>query len=142
GLRPAPGKDHLLVLDHAGATHMHQPVETDVIWRLSEKERARPAPPTDGGSGASRRLIDCPECSAVVWQAQACPACGWRRRIVARAVEVQDGDLVLLQGGRGGQKCVDSDLDKRNFHRQLLAIRNERNYQRGWVDHTYRKKFK
>ena len=42
GLRPAPGKDHLLVLDHAGATHMHQPVETDVIWTLSDKERARP----------------------------------------------------------------------------------------------------
>jgi superfamily II DNA or RNA helicase len=141
GLRPAPGKDHLLVLDHAGATHMHQPVETDVIWTLSEKERARPAPPTGGGSGASRRLVDCPECSAIFWQAQACPACGWRRRIAARAVvEVQDGDLVLLQGGRA-HKAAYTDLDKRNFHRQLLAIRNERGYQRGWVAHTYRKKF-
>jgi DNA repair protein RadD len=140
GLRPAPGKDHLLVLDHAGATHMHQAVETDVIWTLSDKERARPAPPTGGGGGAARRLVDCPECSAVFLQAQACPSCGWRRRIKPDAVEVQDGDLMLLQGGKV-QKAPCSDLDKRNFYRQLLAIRNERGYRPGWAACTYKKKF-
>jgi superfamily II DNA or RNA helicase len=139
GLRPAPGKDHLLVLDHAGATHMHGPVETDVIWTLSDKERARPAPAA-GGSGAARRLVDCPECSMVFWQAQACPNCGWRRRVKPDAVEVQDGDLVLLQGGRS-HKGACTDLDKRNYHRQLLGLRHERGFQPGWVAHTYRKRF-
>jgi superfamily II DNA or RNA helicase len=140
GLRPAPGKDHLLVLDHAGATHMHQPVETDVIWTLSEKERAQPVP-TTSGSTTRRTLIDCPECSAVFWQGAACPACGWRRRIKPDAVEVMEGDLVLLQHGRT-QKVGYSDLDRRNFHRQLLSIQNERRYQPGWVGRTYKKKFR
>ena len=44
--------------------------------------------------------MDCPECSAVFWQAQACPNCGWRRRIKPDAVEVQDGDLVPLDRGQ------------------------------------------
>ncbi|GEP60934.1 DEAD/DEAH box helicase [Reyranella soli] len=141
GLRPAPGKDHLLVLDHAGATHMHGPVETDVIWTLSDKERAQPVSTTSAG-GASRSLVTCPECSAVFWQAQSCPSCGWRRRTKPDPVEVQDGDLVLLQRDGRVQKPAYTDLDKRNFHAQLLGLQSERGYQRGWVDHTYRKKFK
>ncbi len=140
GLRPAPGKDHLLVLDHAGATHMHQPVETDVVWSLSEKTRAQPAPLASGLGTTRRRLIDCPECSAVFWQGQACPACGWRPRVKPDAVDVRERDLVLLQHGRT-QKSTHSDLDKRNFHRQLLSIRNERGYQRGWPAYTFKKKF-
>lgn len=140
GLRPAPGKDHLLVLDHAGATHMHGPVETDVIWTLSENERAQPVR-TGGRRGADvRKLVDCPECSMVFWQAQACPNCGWRRQVKPDPVEVRDGDLVLLEGGRS-HKAAYTDMDRRNFHRQLLALRSERGFQRGWVAHTYRKKF-
>jgi DNA repair protein RadD len=140
GLRPAPGKDHLLVLDHAGATHMHQPVETDVIWTLSEKERARPVHAASGASASRRSLVDCPECSAVFWQAQACPNCGWRRRIKPDAVEVQDGDLVPLDRGQA-QKFTYSDEDKRNFHRQLLCLGGERRYRAGWAACTYKKKF-
>jgi DNA repair protein RadD len=139
GLRPAPGKDHLLVLDHAGATHMHGPVETDVIWTLPEGERARPVLAGSGG-GASRLLMDCPECSAVFWQAQACPNCGWRRRIKPDALEVKDGDLVPIEDGRV-QKLTYSDEDKRDFHRQLLSIRDQRGYRSGWAACTFKKKF-
>ena len=140
GLRPAPDKDHLLVLDHAGATHMHQPVETDVTWTLSQKERAQPVVTASGGGVTRRRLQDCPECSAVFWQGQACPACGWRPRTRAGTVEVLDADLVPLDRGQP-QKNNYSEQDRRNFHRQLLTIRNERGYQRGWAACTYKKKF-
>jgi superfamily II DNA or RNA helicase len=140
GLRPAPSKDHLLVLDHAGATHMHQPVETDVIWTLSEKERARTVLAGSAGSATRRTLVDCPECSAVFWQAQACPSCGWRRRIKPEAVEVQDGDLVPLDR-KAANAAPYSDLDKRNFHRQLLCLGGERGYLPGWAACTYKRKF-
>jgi superfamily II DNA or RNA helicase len=140
GLRPAPGKDHLLVLDHAGATHMHQPVEADVIWTLSDKERARPVPPGSTRGGAPRRLVDCPECAAVFWQANACPACGWRRRTKPDAVEVHDGDLVPFDFHRA-KKATHSEEDKRNFHRQLLGLAGERGYRAAWAACTYKKKF-
>jgi superfamily II DNA or RNA helicase len=39
-LRPAPGKDHALVLDHAGATWQHGLVEEPVVWTLDEDRRA------------------------------------------------------------------------------------------------------
>ena len=84
--------------------------------------------------------MDCPECSSVFWQANACPNCGWRRRIKPDAVEVQDGDLVPLDRGHTRASAY-SDLDKHNFHRQLLSISNERGYKPGWAAFTYKKKF-
>jgi superfamily II DNA or RNA helicase len=140
GLRPAPGKDHLLVLDHAGATHMHGPVETDVVWTLSEKERARPVSAGSGRSASHRTLVDCPECSMVFWQAQACPTCGWRRRVKPDVLEVQDGDLVPLERAQT-RAAAYSNPDRHNFHRQLLSIGNERGYKPGWAAFTYKKKF-
>jgi DNA repair protein RadD len=140
GLRPAPGKDHLLVLDHAGATHMHQPVETDVVWTLSENERLQSAATASGRGVTRRRLQDCPECSAVFWQANACPACGWRRRIKPDPVEVRDGDLVPLDHGQA-QKITYSNEDKRTFYRQLLCLGGERRFRPGWAACTDKKKF-
>ena len=39
-LRPAPGKDYALVLDHAGATWQHGLVEEPVTWTLNQDRRA------------------------------------------------------------------------------------------------------
>src|SRR5262245_41185831 len=36
GLRPAPGKDHCLVLDHAGAVFAHGFAEDTVEWTLEQ----------------------------------------------------------------------------------------------------------
>ena len=44
GLRPAPGKSHLVVLDHAGCSLQHGMVEDDRQWSLEGRDRkAKPA---------------------------------------------------------------------------------------------------
>jgi superfamily II DNA or RNA helicase len=39
-IRPAPGKDHALILDHAGAVFQHGFVEDPVIWTLDQDSKA------------------------------------------------------------------------------------------------------
>ena len=45
GMRPAPGKDALIVLDHVGNSLVHGLPETEIAWSLAGAEqRARRAP--------------------------------------------------------------------------------------------------
>lgn len=40
GLRPSPGKENLLLLDHAGAVYEHGMVDQHIDWTMDEKEKA------------------------------------------------------------------------------------------------------
>ncbi len=66
GLRPAPGKQHLIVLDHAGNTLRHGFAESARTWTL-EGRKARAAAPS---------VRQCPECYCAHPPASRCPACG------------------------------------------------------------------
>src|SRR5262249_58963813 len=55
GLRYVDGKDLLLVLDHAGATHEHGLVEEPVVWALERSRRAVRASHAGLGEHAHRR---------------------------------------------------------------------------------------
>jgi superfamily II DNA or RNA helicase len=77
GLRPAPGKDHLLVIDHAGAVFEHGLIEELIEWGLSPDSRATRASQGGGSSQRSRVLTACPECHAVRCKdSRAVPAAG------------------------------------------------------------------
>ena len=78
GLRPADGKDHVLVLDHAGVTLVHGRVEERIYWALSPGRKAVRASQAAGGAHKPRELAGCPECRAVLWQGDPCTACGWQ----------------------------------------------------------------
>jgi superfamily II DNA or RNA helicase len=93
GLRTTEGKDHLLILDHAG-NHLRLGMVTDISQdRLDNgmgrqgardlaRERSKPLPKR------------CEECSAVVSRmARACPACGAPIRAKTE-VESAEGELV------------------------------------------------
>ncbi|MFO1163033.1 MAG: DEAD/DEAH box helicase [Reyranellaceae bacterium] len=141
GLRPAAGKDHCLVIDHAGATHEHGFVEDPITWSLAADSRALPAVQLARASPGARVLADCPECSAVRWQGRPCRACGWRPHAKPIVVDVRDGELGQVERDGTIRKSTASEADKSAFYRQLLWIARERGYQPGWASYRHREKF-
>ena len=84
-------------------------------------------------------LTTCPECSAVRFEGNPCPACGWRVVKKPKPVEVADGELGEVERDRSIRA---PHIDRQAFHRQLAWIARERGYKPGWVAHKYREKFR
>lgn len=130
-LRPFPGKDRALILDHSGTVRRlgfpsdEFPLELDDgTPRRSKTDEKR----------AERLPVVCPSCSyAKPAGVHACPVCGFapeKRSDVA----VKDGSLVRLNREK-------SKIAKQDFYSQLLSIAASRGYRQGWVDHKYREYF-
>jgi DNA repair protein RadD len=137
GLRTAVGKDHLLILDHAG-NHLRLGMVTDIGQDHLDNGQ-------DRGS-ASQRAHErseplpklCEGCKAVVPRAaKECPSCGsW---IHARTeVEAVDGELIELGSRRSGAPTIE---DKIAFFSELKGHATLRGYNDGWASHKYRERF-
>ena len=139
-LRPAPGKTDALILDHAGAVFQHGLHDDPITWTLYPDKRAENPAHTARLQRRAPALTECPECHAVRFEGQPCPAsaCGWRPRPKPAAVEVVDGDLGRVERNLTVTASV---LDQRRFYAQLLYIARQRGYQRGWAAHKFREKF-
>ena len=78
GMRPASGKRHLVVLDHAGNIKRHGLPDQERRWSLDGIAKPTGEAP----------VKTCPECRAIVARAaQTCPVCGhvfWRPRCTTR----------------------------------------------------------
>jgi hypothetical protein len=142
GLRPAPGKQDCLVLDHAGCTIEHGFIDEPIEWTLAPDKRAqRPAQATRARQ-RMMALVDCPECSAARWEGQPCPACGWRPHARGVAIEAIDGELGHLTRDGLVHHATSTSADKQAFFQQLQWIARDRGYKPGWAAHKYREKFK
>lgn len=106
GLRMAPGKADLVVLDHAGCVFTHGMPQDPREWSLD----AKPKRTKDGDAALSVR--QCPSCFAAHPPAPVCPACGHRyvaerfgpEQVEGELVELapavfKRGDIVRLKGG-------------------------------------------
>jgi DNA repair protein RadD len=144
GLRPSPGKDHLLVLDHAGNHHRLGLVTGIGCSELDNGEAgmaydkdARVAVPT---------IKLCPECRCVLPpQARECPACGFKIYAATEVLE-RDGELVELGSRLSGsisdrhrQEWAKKDL----WRGALVKIAKQKGYAKahGWAAHKFREKF-
>ena len=141
GLRPAPGKDHCLVLDHAGCTFEHGFIDEPVEWTLAADKRLMRAAAAARAARGVPKLLECPECSAARWQGQPCRACGWRPQPRPCAVETAAGELGQLDRDGVVQAAGPSLEEKQSFYSQLLWIARQRGYKSGWAAHKYREKF-
>jgi DNA repair protein RadD len=140
-LRPASGKQHALVLDHAGLTWQHGLVEEPVIWTLDQDRRAENPLQAARSQHKAPGLTTCPECSAIRTSGQPCPACGWQPTRRAQDVEVADGELAHVDASKRSRPHDWTSAQRASFHRQLLWIANERGYKPGWAAHKYRERF-
>jgi len=139
GLRMADGKDHLLILDHAG-NHLRLGLVTDIGQdHLDDGQDRQNSSPRDRERTEPLPKL-CEGCKAVVPRAaKECPSCG--TSVHARTeVESVEGDLVELGSRRPGTSAP-SIADKISFFGGLLWIARDRGHKPGWARYTYKERF-
>ena len=129
-LRPAPGKDHALVLDHVGNVHRHGFPDDHREWSLAEGARR-------GSAGtAAPSVRTCPECYAAFKPAPICPCCGATCvPIKSRKIQQLAGELQELR--RDAARATRRKQQAARTLPQLLALAKERGYSPGWAYRIY-----
>lgn len=159
--RPFPGKDHALVLDHAGCVIMHGLPDDDVDWELSEdsriqdrvKERKKPlrmcaqcrilvnagSPCPQCGAIPQDPPAECPLCHGTFPPAPVCPYCGHRLRRRGLPKEFTHGKLVRVD------TCAVPDStpeDRQRLWHACLRMMAHRGQSVGAAAQVYRKRMR
>ena len=135
-MRPAPGKEFGLWLDHSGnylrfREEWEQVYQEGVTELQDDKEK-----PKKEKSKKEKELAKCPACG-LLWpgNSDTCPSCGHTRARRSDVVAVP-GELQELGGGA----MVSREL-KQQWFSELLGIAKDRGYADGWTAHKFREKF-
>lgn len=127
GLRPAPGKESLLLLDHTGTT-LRLGFVTDIHHEKLDDGRDR-----QKTAKATEALPKpCPSCQFVKPPKMArCPACGFQAQHGPQEVVCADGELVELD--RKKRKLPPIERSEQAFYAELLHVAMDRGYKLGWA---------
>jgi DNA repair protein RadD len=141
GLRPADGKDHCLVLDHAGAVFAHGFAEDAVEWSLEPDRKARTPAHETRALQPSNRLLECSQCKAIRTAGEPCRHCGFMPRRPGEYLHVHDGELEQVTRA-GTQSSNGYTREERiDLYLGLRYIAVERGKNPKSAAHQYRKKF-
>jgi superfamily II DNA or RNA helicase len=140
-LRPYPGKDYALILDHAGAVFSHGFVEDEVVWSLDEDRKAETPAQAARQLKPSDRLIECAQCQAIRTAGEPCRHCGYFPRRHGHYHVVHDGQLEELDRNGNSKPQIYTPAERREFYAGLLHICLERGHNLGSAAHRYREKF-
>lgn len=131
-LRPAPGKEAAIILDHVGNCLRHGFPDDPRDWSLEGRSKRK------GADESAPAVRVCKECFAAFRaHLPACPYCGAAYPVQEREVEEVDGDLV---------EATETDREFLRVQRRrevgraqdrptLERIAAERGYKPGWVDY-------
>jgi superfamily II DNA or RNA helicase len=132
-LRPAPGKERAIIIDHAGNVFRHGMPDLAHAWSLDGRPKKK-------GKALVRR---CPECGAVIpISVHACPECGVDLRPEPAAPATQPDPLIELDPATAHEPWLANGNFKLvmrwagNDVTRLQAIARARNYKLGWVFHV------
>jgi DNA repair protein RadD len=128
-LRPAPGKQHAIILDHVGNVSRHGFPDDHREWSLTEGARR-----ATGTAAPSVRT--CPACFAAFKPAPICPCCGHEQPAPKmRPLRQVAGELQELR-----RESVRQDRRTQGQARtlpELLALAKQRGYSPGWAYRIY-----
>jgi superfamily II DNA or RNA helicase len=139
GLRTAPGKDHLLILDHAGAT-LSLGLPADIHFDELQSGKRE----TGGGEAPKKKLPsprECPECKEIVAATERHCRCGHVFKFASR-VTAAEGELEEV----GSSKQANANKHwtweaKESFFGQLKWHAEVKGYKPGWAWHKYEDRF-
>jgi superfamily II DNA or RNA helicase len=139
GLRTAPGKDRLIILDHSGNA-LRLGLVTDI-----HHERLDSGEPRKTGASSKDREMPlprlCQDCSAVMPRSvKVCPECG-KVREVRTDVEHQDGELIELGVRPTKRNTTRIIAEQQDFYGELRWIASVRGYAPGWASHKFKERF-
>lgn len=140
GLRPAPGKQDCLVLDHAGVVQRFGFATEPRFWTLHGKyaqdlEKLERAKREKEEKGLAE--ITCPECRYVFTASGQCPACGYVFPRKQKPVDTVEGRLVELTP----KKRERTEIERMEFYLQLAGYAQIKGYSMGWAAHKFKEKF-
>jgi DNA repair protein RadD len=141
GLRPAPGKNDVIILDHSGSVYRHGLPEDHVEWTLDVDGRAENPTQEKRRSGEAPKLRECPQCKVLMSAPPPCALCGWmpaQRRGQDR--DFIDGELGLVVNGAAHPQRF-SDEEKVVWHRMLIGEALRRGKNPNWAFYLYKDKF-
>lgn len=142
-LRPAPGKQEAVILDHVGNAHRHGLPTEEREWSLAGRRRRE---------GVSIPIKDCPVCfCSCPSAAQVCPDCGHlflaeEHDEQRRGLQQVEGELVeVTDAARHRPKPRQQQPQPRRTHpaagcrtyEELLQREQERGYKPGWARHIW-----
>ena len=128
-LRPAPGKSHAVILDHAGnARRLECLPDTEHEWSLD----AAPAPRRADADPDVVTVRVCAECLSTHAAAPVCPFCGFVYPLQSRTVDEVAGELELLDAAyeAAGRRVEEGGCHTLEDLQRLAA---ERGYKPGWA---------
>jgi superfamily II DNA or RNA helicase len=146
GLRPAPDKEHVVILDHSGGVYRFGRPDDVIEWSLETDERAtnKTHEARIAKAGGSDPFVECKGCGHIRMRGMACEACGYQPKPPARPVEYVDGELVEL--GKTAAAAAASETERKIFYAELRGYqknarkRNGSPYANGWAANQYRTK--
>jgi DNA repair protein RadD len=128
-LRPAPGKERALILDHAGNTFRFGPADAPRKWRLTGRAESQ------GGTAPVQR---CGECGALISIAAfVCPECGTvvrerHEHVERRTVALVEIDRLAAMRYRQALRWAGAN------EARLRLVAQARGYKPGWIFHHLR----
>ena len=129
-LRPSPGKDRALILDHSGTVQSIGFPTDDFPMVLCD---GKPKQATGSDKKVEeKKPAKCPQCSYLKKGGGKCPVCGFLPQ-KANTVEHEAGELEKLEK----PKKMKTD-DKRQLYAELLHIANERKWSDGRLANVFR----
>jgi DNA repair protein RadD len=141
-LRPAPGKNNAIVLDHSGAVYRHGLPEDHVDWTLDPDKGVATSPAHVARNKNGSRLVECSQCSALRVGGLPCPSCGFMPARPAQYVPIADGELTrVTNNAKPGASSYDP-AERARWHGMLTRIGTARGYKMpGWASVQYKEKF-
>ena len=137
GLRPSPGKDDCMIMDHGGVIEGNGFLEDEIGWCLDGKEKGYEKKKPEK---KDPRPLKCTICNYVfqdeIDNTDSCPQCGSPVKKYGKKIETTDDELNELKPGKFSME------DKRRFYGMALNWANSSGYKKGWVAHKYKEKFK
>jgi DNA repair protein RadD len=141
GLRPAPGKNNLILIDHSGAVFRHGLLEDRVEWTLDVTKRADNPTHSSRSQAQTSRLIECSQCNALRTAGEKCPHCGFFPQRRPDLIVFREGELARInKNSRSAASAYDPN-ERMRWHAELTYIAAERGYRPGWAAHKYKEKF-
>ena len=96
GMRPAPGKDHFVLIDHGRVVENLGLPTSDFGWNLDDTRNVNREAEARSRTQTVEKPRTCPECHhtwLVSEEGSACRLCGWAPAPSAKAIAVQDAVL-------------------------------------------------
>lgn len=117
-MRPWPGKEDALILDHSGCVFAHGFPDEEVPWSLDGRKTIQQAIADNNAARPKREATVCKKCYCAYFGMH-CPNCGEAAPRRGRNVQTVDGELVEVNRGKVYEATWE---EKQRFWRRCVAI--------------------